>query len=171
MRRSQRTVTSEACTTNRWLGLVELGSRLPSILTRAGAPLGATPSSTTWLRDIGGSSERGAIVFPFRRALNVTYTVALPRVWSAAPSASRSEIPSRPGLAFNDAIEDTSPLTTSDVFVTTTTLRDTATARAALTGASTPDAHATTSTVTISAATVCPDLPNRPHKSSFNTTG
>ena len=66
------------------------------------------------------------------------YTVAAPRVWSAASNASRSEIPSRPGFAFSAAIEDTSPLTTSAVVVTTTVLRETTVAREPATGAARP---------------------------------
>ena len=77
----------------------QLRARRPSSVTLAGDPFGAIPSNTRWSRWSGGSSERTSIVLPFKRGLNMMYTVAEPRVLSAASSASRNEIPSRPGFA------------------------------------------------------------------------
>lgn len=124
VKRSQRTVTSDACTYNR--SICDADVSRPSSVTLAGDPSGATPSNTTWSRLIGGSSDRTSIVWPFRAALNMMYTVAEPPVASAAISASRSEMPSVPVFALSAATEDTSPFTTSAVVVTTTTLLDTA---------------------------------------------
>src|SRR5271166_4668728 len=80
------------------------------------------------------------------------YTVAEPRVLSTANSASRKEIPSRPGLRFSAAIEDVLPLTTSAVVVTTTMLGDTDTAREPAARAEKPAAQITASTVAMPAA-------------------
>jgi hypothetical protein len=122
-------------------------------VTLAADPFGAIPSSTRWLRWIGGSSERSSIVLPFSRARNMMYTVAVPRVRFAAVNASRSEIPSRPGLAFNAATEETFPLTASDVFVTTTTLLDIIAALEPAARAIEATAHTSPSTIAIAAAT------------------
>src|ERR1019366_3407189 len=96
--------------------------------------------------------DRSLIVFRFRRALNKMYTVAEPRVLFAAISASRSEIPSRPGFAFKADSEDTLPFATSAVVDTTSMLRDTTAALDPVTRAPNPAAQTTASTAAIPAA-------------------
>jgi hypothetical protein len=127
-----------------------------------------------WLNKICTVAEppsRRAAEPPSRRAAEPpSRRAAEPPVRSAASSASRKEIPSRPGLRFSAAIEDVLPFRTSAVVVTTTMLRDTEAALEPATRAANPAAQMRASAVAMPAAIFTETLRTaREHGRTSNT--